>query len=296
MTREWTVTQSPKRTRLNGVESVDDVAYCAGDRGVLLERVGPAEWRAVFTAGPGGDARNVFDLSITDDAERVWFAGAAGTLGHYDRASGTVHTHDNPYGITSTFNSVSTRGTAGSETVHVADDGGEIVRGEMAGADLTVRGVSIPGDGTALTEVVDNDRELFASDGAGTFYHSTDGRHWKRRRLADSPVRAIAFDGGNAYEVAADGTVFEEVSLFGEGSREPRSIQSGIASPTELDAESDVVAVGGGGGQLAISERGSRFVTADPDTDRALYGLEVTAAGTVIGVGTAGTIVEGVPR
>ena len=296
MTREWTVTRSPKRARLTGVESADDVAYCAGDRGVLLERAGRAEWRAVFTAGPGGDARNALDLSITDDGARVWFAGAAGTLGHYDRTDGSVHTHDNPYGITSTFNSVSTRGPAGEETVYVADDDGEIVRGEMDGAALTVRGVSVPGDGTAITEVVDNDRELFASDGAGTFYHSTDGRHWKRRRLADSPVRAIAFDGGNAYEVAADGTVFEEVSLFGEGSREPRSIQSGIASPTELDAESDVVAVGGGGGQLAISERGSRFVTADPDTDRALYGLEVTAAGTVIGVGTAGTIVEGVPR
>lgn len=294
--REWAVTNSPKRARLNGVESAGEVAYCAGDRGVLLERAGPAEWTAVFTAGPNGDDRNVFDLSVTDDGKRVWFAGTAGTLGHYDRISGTVRTHDNPYDVTATFRSVSTCGTAGSETVHVADDDGELVRGEMDGESLTVRGVSIPGDGTALTEVVATGTDQFVSDASGTLFHSTDGRHWKRRRLADAPVRAIAFDGGNVYEVAEDGTVFEEVSLFDDDAPNPRAIDSGVVAPTELDAESGVIAVGGGGGQLAVSERGSRFVAADPDTDRALYGLEVMADGTVLGVGTAGAIVEGVPR
>ena len=292
---QWTVTRSPKRARLNGVESVGSVAYCAGDQGVLLERAGPAEWTAVFTAGPDGDARNVFDLALTDDGERVWFAGAAGTLGRYDRAADTVHTHDQPYGITASFRSVSVAGAAGAETVHVADTDGEVVRAEMDGEAFTVRRVAVPGDGTALTEVVAAEGDLFVADASGTFYHSTDGSHWRRRRLADAAVQAIADDGANVYEVAEDGTVFEEVPLEA-ASRNPRATDSGVASPTELDASGGVVAVAGGGGQLALSTAGRPFVTVDPGTDRALYGLELMADGTVLGVGTAGAIVEGAPQ
>jgi hypothetical protein len=146
-------------------ESADDIAYCAGDRGVLLER----------------------------DGARVWFAGVAG-----------------------------------EETVHVADDDGEIVREEMDGAALTVRGISVPGDGAALAEVVDNDREVFACDESGWLYHTAEGSPvWKRRSLADAPVRTISFNDANLSEVAEDGTVFEEVPLWGEGSRNPRSIDAG---------------------------------------------------------------------
>lgn len=289
---------APKRGRLTGVESAGGLAYCAGERGLLLERAGPAEWSAVFTAGPGGDGRNVFDLSLTDDGERVWFCGAAGTLGHYDRATDAVHTHDAPYDITASFSSVSVSGDAGAETVHVADSAGEVVRGVVDGDGFAVRRVSIPGDGTALTEVVAAAGELFVADASGTFFHSPDGRRWSRRRLADATVRALAVDDGRVYEVAEDGTVFEEVPLFDPGAdeRNPRSTDSGVAAPTKLDAAGGAVAVSGGGGQLAISEDGAPFVLVDAGTDRALYGLELLDGGTILGVGTAGAIVEGVPQ
>jgi photosystem II stability/assembly factor-like uncharacterized protein len=294
--RAWSVSDSPRVARLNGVESHGERAYCAGDHGVLLERTGRSQWAAVFTTGPDGDGRNLYDLSLTDDGRRVWFCGVAGTLGVYDCPTDTVETHHEPYDSTATYRSISANGPAGEETVHAADDNGEILRGTVDDGQFRVRGVSIPGDGTAFTEVVDNDRELFAADVAGAFYHTTDGRHWKRRRLADTPVRAISFDGDNVLEVADDGTVYEEVRLFGEGSRRPRSIQSGIASPTELDADGRTIVVVGGGGQLAVSEAGSPFEREDTGTTRGFYGADVSENGTVLAVGTGGTIAEGVPQ
>ena len=294
--RTWSVTSSPRVARLNGVESCGERAYSAGDHGVLLERTGPSQWAAVFTAGPDGDGRSLFDLSLTDDGTRVWFCGVAGTLGVYDRSDDTVDCHHEPYDRTASFRSISVDGPAGEETVHAAADNGEILRGTVEAGQFRVRGVSIPGDGTAFTEVVDNDRDLFAADAAGAFYHTTDGRHWKRRRLASTPVRAISFNGSNALRVDDDGTVYEEVSLFGEGSRDPRAIQSPVASPTELDAAGSTIAVVGGGGQIAIAEAGSAFERFWPETNRAFYGADVMDSGIVIGVGTAGAIAEGVPQ
>ena len=294
-TREWSVTESPQVEQLTGVESSGDAAYATGRRGVLLERAGPGQWTAVFTTGPTGDGRSVLDASTTDDGERVWFAGEQGTLGYYEPATDSVETHFSPYGLDTALCSVSANGQAGSETVHAADDNGEIVRGEVDGADLTVRSVAIPGDGTALTEVVDNDREVFACDAAGTLYHTTENQQaWKRRQLSDSPVRAVSFNDANVYEVAEDGTVFEEVSLFGEGSRNPRSIDSGVDAPTEIDTDNRrTIAVVGEGGQLRVSENGGNFEPAGADTEATLYGAEVMEDGTIIAVGDDGTIVEG---
>ncbi|GAB7092931.1 hypothetical protein JCM30237_00830 [Halolamina litorea] len=297
-TREWSVTKSPKVAQLTGVESSGDAAYATGRRGVLLERAGPSQWTAVFTTGPVGEGRSVLDASTTDDGERVWFCGENGTLGYYEPATDSVETHFSPYDLDTTFRSVSAKGAAGEETVHVADDNGEIVRGEMDGPELTVRSVAIPGDGTALTEVVDNDREVFACDAAGTFYHTTvDQQAWKRRTLSDTPVRAVSFNDANVYEIAEDGTVFEEVSLFGEGSRNPRSIDSGVESPTEIDTDDRrTIAVVGDGGQLRVSENGGNFRHADIEAEATLYGAEVMDDGTIIAVGDDGTIVEGCPN
>ena len=297
-TREWTVTESPKVAQLTGVESSGDAAYATGRRGVLLERAGPGQWTAVFTTGPTGEGRSIIDASTTDDGERVWFCGERGTLGYYEPATDTVETHFSPYGLDTSFESVSAKGPAGEETVHVADDNGEIVRGEVDGAELTVRGVAIPGDGTALTEVVDNDREVFACDAAGTLYHNTeDTQVWKRRRLAETPVRAVSFNDENLYEVAEDGSVFEEVSLWGEGSRNPRSIDSGVSFPTEIDTDNRrTIAVVGDAGEIRISENGGNFEPAEVGVEATLYGAEVMDDGTVIAVGDDGTIVEGCPN
>lgn len=295
-TREWAVTRTPQVAQLTGVESADGAAYATGREGVLLERTGPEQWTAVFTTGPTGDGRSVFDASTTDHGERVWFCGENGTLGYYDTQVGAVRTHIAPYDLHSTFRSVSTTGPAGEETVHAADDNGEILRGVVDGDELTVRGVSIPGDGTAFAEVVDNDRELFAADVGGTFYHTTDGRSWKRRKLSCTPVRAVSFNDENAYEVAEDGTVYEEVSLFGEGSRNPRSIDSGVEYPTEVDTNhGHTIVVVGDGGQLRISEAGGNFQAEELGIDTALHGAEVMDGGAVIAVGDDGTIVEGIP-
>ena len=295
--REWTVTSAPQVVQLMGVESADGSAYATGRQGVLLERTAPGEWVQVVTPGTAANGRHFHDASTTDDGRRVWFCGENGAFGYYDTESGEVATHDAPYDVTATFTSVSANGPAGEETVHVAADTGKVVRCAVDGADCSVRSVAVLGDGTALSEVIDNDREVFACDARGKLYHTTDyDQVWKSRRLAETGVRAVSFDDENVYEVTEDGTVHEEVSLWGDGSPLPDSSESAATFATEIDTDrGDTVVVVGEGGELRLSEGGGGFREVAVGTDATLYGAEVMANGTVIAVGENGTIVEGVP-
>lgn len=113
---EWATASAPKGVQLTGVESFEGAAFATGRRGILVERTEPGRWDGVFTSGATGDGRGVLDLSLTDDGERVWFSGASGVFGYYDRRRGSVEAHPAPYDLTSDFRSVSANGEAGDES------------------------------------------------------------------------------------------------------------------------------------------------------------------------------------
>ena len=294
-TYDWAGATAPKKAQITGVESFEGAAFASGRRGLLIERTAPAEWEAVFRKGATGDGRGVLDLSLTDDGGRVWFCGASGTFGYYDRASGSVEPHAAPYDLTSNFVSVSVTGDAGEESVHAVDGSGRVLRVAVDGSTPQVKSVSVPGDGTGFTEIVDYDGTFYAADTSGYLYRSEDGRKWNKKRLAETTLKALSRTEPGLVAVSDGGTVYKHVSLFGEGSRTKKTTPN-LSSPNELEGSGEtIVAVGGGGTVLVIDEAG-RATTEPAGTGKSLYAAEITADGTVIAAGSDGAIVEGTPK
>lgn len=290
---EWTVSGSPKTARLTGVESYGGVAFASGDRGLLLERVAPGEWKRLFSEGPTGDGHNILDLAITDDGTRVWYSGDSGSFGYYDREAGAVRSHQGPDDYTSGFASVTVDGPAGSERVHVTNNSGRVITATVDGRELAVESAVLPGDCTSFTEIVEVDGELFVAGVDGGLYHSTDGVGWERERLAKTRVEALAVAEDGVAAVTDDGTLYRGVSLFERESR-TKQHDPGIAAPEEIAASGGTFAAVGRDGALVVVGPDGEVARPDPCPGVTLYGAEIMADGTVLAVGSGGTIVEGV--
>lgn len=291
---DWSTAKAPKKAELTGVEFSGGTAFVSGKRGLLAEREASGEWEALFDAGATGNGRGLLDLSVTDDGSRVWFAGYSGTFGYYDRDADETKPHSAPYDITSNFSSISANGDAGAEEVHAVDRDGHLVRLRMDGEELTVKGVSVPGDGSGFTEIVDDDGVLYASDQTGRLYRSEDGRNWAKQRLTSTTIKAIARTDPGLVAVDDGGSVYKHISLFG-GSGRTKKTTPGVSSPQELEASGEtIVCVGGDGCVLVINESG-RATREACGLDKSFYGAEILPDGTIVVAGSDGAIAEGTP-
>ena len=82
-TTEWTVEKAPTDGALYDVAYASDGAYAVGQDGIVLERTEKG-WRKVTDGGVTGDGRDLLCADVTDDGDRLWFAGSSGAVGEYD--------------------------------------------------------------------------------------------------------------------------------------------------------------------------------------------------------------------
>lgn len=290
---DWTVSESPKDTQLTGVESNENAVVATGRRGVLLERTAPGQWDPVFTKGPTENGNGLQDASFTDDGARAWYCGHSGLFGYYDLETGEVYSHRGPSDITSTFHSIAVTGEAGEESIHAIDNSGQVLLASADGRRVTVDHFTTPGDGTSLSEVVvdENDR-VYLSDVSGYLYFSRNGRDWRRRRLVETTVKALAMADSGLAAITDNGTVFRDISVFEQRQR-TKEAHFGTASPEELAAENDVFVIAGCDGCLVPITADGDAEHVDPGPSVTYYGADVLENGTIIAVGSSGTIAEG---
>jgi len=293
-TYDWASATAPKKAQITGVESFEGAAFASAKRGQLIERTGPDEWEAIFRKGATGDGRGLLDLSLTDDGARVWFCGASGIFGYYDRRSSSVEPHPAPYELTSNFSSVSVTGESGAESVHAVDGSGRVLRMTVDGSTPDVEGVSVPGDGTGFTEIVDDDGTLYAADTAGGLYRSEDGRKWRKERLAQTTIKALSRTEPGLVAVTDGGTIYKHVSLFTESDRTKKT-KPDLSSPHELEGNGETIVAAGGGGTVLVIDDAGRASHQETGTGKSLHGMEIMADGTIVAGGSDGAIVEGMP-
>lgn len=292
---DWTVSASPKKAQLTGVESSGEVAVATGRRGVLLKRAALGEWEALFTKGPGGNGNGLHDASFTDDGQRAWYCGNSGVFGYYDREAEEVFSHQGPNDITGSFQSIAVTGDAGEESIHTIDNSGQVLLASLDDRSLTVEEFTTPGDGTTLTEViVDEEDRVYMSDVSGYLYYSRNGQNWRRRRLTETTVKALAMGEAGLTAITDSGTVYRDISLFEQRQR-TKEAQFGTTSPEEMAAEDDVFVIAGCDGCLVPITADGDAEHVEPGPGVTYYGAEVMDDGTVVGVGSSGTITEGVP-
>lgn len=291
---DWTTVEAPKVAELTGVESNEGTAFVSGKRGLLAERRGAGDWQALFDAGATGNGRGLLDLSVTDDGERIWFAGYSGVFGYYDREGDVVKPHSAPYDLTSNFSSVSANGEAGEEEVHTVDRDGRVLRVQLTGETMSVKGVSVPGDGSGFTEIVDRNDVLYASDQAGRLFRSADGRNWSTQRLTQTTIKAIARTDSGLVAIDDGGRVYKHISLFSDR-RRTKKTDPGISSPQELEASGETIVCVGGGGCILVINEGGRATREACGLEKAFYGAEIMTDDTIIAAGSDGAIAEGTP-
>lgn len=294
----WRVTRTPKYARLTALVSDGVAAFCTGERGLLAERRGPGDWWARCLNGPTGDRRDLLDAALSARNERLWVCGADGLLASYDRVTGAVRAWPLP-DHDERFRQVAVRGRRGAESVFVTDGCGRVRRFSAAGEELSVDGVAVPGDGTALTDLIIAGDTLVAGDLAGRLYWSDDGRHWQDCRLATTalaglassePLGVVAVDEAGRLSRHALPTDDRRLAVAEPGLERPHAVAARGGRLVVAGGTPSRGPAASGEGHLVVVD-GARGVRAPP-LDEPLSGAGTLADGTVLGVGAVGTAAE----
>lgn len=288
---QWQSTRPPKSAQLTGVESHGTIAFAAGSQGLLTERRGPGDWRALVSEGPTGNGHNLNDAAVTDGGSRLWYCGDSGALGYYDRERSEAVPHSAPDDLSNGFTSVTVAGLAGEEVVHAVDDSGYVVYLTMRGTELTLEDASMLGDGSELTEVVEDGATRYISDASGKIFRSDDGVNWRSEQLVETTIEGLAVADTGLAAVTDDGRVFRDIDLFGEDGRRRRA-DLGDVSPEDVTAAGESFVVVGDDGYVAHIDAAGQLQEYTPSEAR-FYSGELMDDGTILAAGSDGTIAEG---
>ena len=289
--RQWTRPDTLTSAHLDGVAVADGRAFAAGNRGVLLGRVGGG-WVRLLVDGVAGESRGLLNVAATDNGQRLWLYGPRGALGYYNRDSGAVTDCTEPYGLDSTLRTLSADGVAGAENVHVGDDLGRIARLTVDGTEATVRGVTVPGPNEPITELRTADGLLSAADTTGRIHQSDDGRTWRTDRLASGAVTALAVDADGLLPATRDGTVYTGIRSFSSPPDRLAPLPDGVR-PSAADGRGHTAVVAGRDGSLLARGRDPGFQPVGVESSAGLYAVTIAADEVVYAAGADGLIVEG---
>ncbi|PSQ14096.1 hypothetical protein BRD02_10575 [Halobacteriales archaeon QS_8_69_73] len=207
---EWRTEETPTDGSLydvayaGGDASTDGNAYAVGQEGVILERT-ERGWEKVADGGVTGDGRNLLSVDVTDDGERLWFAGASGAIGEYDVATGNINDRGEPQDNTNNFKSIAVTGESGEANVYAADGSGSISysfnNGRSGTYDSAAPGHSLYGIDS------DGSDDVWAVGGGGSVWRYNGA--WRRTNIGNLSLRDIEIEDESGYTVGESGRVFE---------------------------------------------------------------------------------------
>ena len=209
---EWTIEETPTDGDLYDVVYTDEGAYAVGQGGVILERTDTDEgWRKVTDGGASGDGRDLYGADVTDDGERLWFAGASGVIGEYDPATGNIEDRGEPQDNTENFLDVAATGEAGEANVYVADEAGAVNYSLDNGRSGTWNSASV-GQGDALTAIdFHGERSGHVVNANGSAFETDDGTTYGRIGVEDTTNAFYGIDSDGPEDLwvtAGGGTVY----------------------------------------------------------------------------------------
>ena len=289
--REWQRARSPKQGRLTGVESNGDAVFASGNRGLLIERQSRGNWTAAIDEGPQGNGRNLNDISITDDGERVWYCGDSGALGYYDRGAEKVVSHYAPGDYTSGFVTVEVSGRAGSEHVFFANNSGSTFQVRADGETAELVHNTTPSNASRSTEVVEYRGEHYMSTVGGDVFSTEGSGSWQQLSIAEEPIVALATADTGVAAITESGTLYRDVSST-DGA-EPRKIELDVRGMEELTVRGKTFVAVGRDGRIAQLDASGGATYPDPAPGVSFYGADVLEDDTIVVAGSSGTILEG---
>jgi hypothetical protein len=167
---DWVEADLPTGETMYGVVQTVRGPVAVGTDGLVLGR-GPAGWERLVERGPAARSNSLYDVDVTGDGERVWFAGSSGALGMYDVVDRRKYDFSAPMGKTSTWESVAVDGHGEDTRLLVANGSGEVVGAVFDEAGRPRFGESTePGSGSTLSAVDIAGGVGYAADTSGGVY------------------------------------------------------------------------------------------------------------------------------
>lgn len=295
---EWSAAESPTSKSLFGVVQTANGPYAVGTGGNVLARDG-GDWQFAIRDGPATRKNTLTDVAVTDDGERIWFAGSSGALGAYDVTVGKKYDYSAPMEKTSTWEAIAVTGERGSEELRVANGSGEVmpVTTDENGCPQWGEVVK-PGSGSTIPALDYGGGNFYAVDTSGNAFVETEKetqkdveRVWKDIGVRNAQVNffdvyatektvLIAGGGGRIYRYDS---VCENWTPVGAGEVALHALAGANG------ADGTVVTVGEGG---HVYERGGKRGWVESET-AVEDNLESVAFGeTDVAVGAGGVIVE----
>ena len=298
----WRPLDPPTDADLVDVAAAADGAYAAGADGTLLARR-EEDWETVLEAGAGGDGNGFTAVDATPDGRAVWAVGDGGAVARIDVDGGRPADRSAPNDLTSTWTGVAVAGTAGEETVYLANGSGVVLRGVLVDGEVTWGEGVKPGSGSSVADLdFPAPGRGVVCDTSGGVFETLDGDGFERVGIDDpggTPTAVIA--GGGAADrrgpAPEDGGVRGPTVAADDGSLHRRE-RIGWTRDRPTDAALFGLAAGDGG-RLAVGDGGTILADAGDGwraepapVDVPLRGAALLADGTALAVGDGGTAVE----
>lgn len=289
----WSAAESPVSRTLRGVTGSATGPVAVGDGGVVVshDRSG---WRVRLADGPGGTGTSLRCADATDDGERVWVAGAAGTLWSFEPSTDIVRNRSRPRGIGATFRALAVTGARGEERVLAADSSGRALAGSVRNGRVDWSRPTRPAGRSVVRALcVAPDGVGYAVDGAGIVYRTTERDRWERVGPAATTRRLHAVGASDRRVLVGgdDGLLAERRN----DGWDARSLDGGAGAVRGVDVSAGEAVAVGDGGTIHHSTAPGEWATADWLGTVTLWDAHLGP--TTIAVGTRGTILErGTPR
>ncbi len=285
----WTTVETDVEKTLNGVVRTVNGVYAVGSGGTVARRAADGSWSVVVPGGPAAKRNALTCVDVTDDRERIWFAGSSGALGMYDTTTGRKFDYTAPMEMTSTWEAVGIAGERGDERLFVANGSGEVVAGSVDENDcLSVEEPVKPGSGSTIAALDVRDDVVHAVDTSGNVFALRDGE-WTDVGIENAQINFTDVDAGPDGRVlvtGGGGIVYRYDPPCGNWT--PLAV--GTVVLRAIDRRGDRLVVVGDGGHAYERDPQEGWTTVETATEATLH--DVALGPTDVAVGEGGAIVE----
>lgn len=297
---DWETVESPVSTTLHDLSDSVNGPVAVGNLGHVLAR-GVDGWELLVENGPAAESNTLHAVDSTEDGERIWFAGASGSLGYYDVPAGEREDFSNPRDLDTAFTALTVSGTRGEEKLLVADGSGNVLPGDMDDGRIDWGWASCPNGGTAINDLASDEMGYgYAIDGNSDVFVTTEDDGWKTIGIEESGASfyTCSEHAGRLLVAGGNGFIFESE----EDDRRTDAIQwtpytVGQSAVEGVDAgergseqAQQIDLACGGSGTLAIRMGSGEWKEVDAGTGKTLNAVLV--ADPMVAVGNNGVVCE----
>ncbi|SFS00617.1 hypothetical protein SAMN05216559_2384 [Halomicrobium zhouii] len=285
----WRVVDTDVEKTMYDVTRTANGVYAVGDSGTVASRGAGGEWTVAIPSGPAVKRNTLTGVDVTDDGERIWFAGGSGAIGMYDTTTGRKYDYSAPMEMTSTWEAIGIAGERGDERLFLANGSGEVLEATVDDDGCPAFGDPVkPGSGSTIPALTVRDDVTYAVDTSGNVFERRDGE-WATVGIENAQINFTDVDvgpDGSVLVTGGGGIVYRYDATCGNWT----PVAVGTVVLRGIDRCEGRLAVVGDGGHAYERRPREGWTGVETGVEATLHGIALGE--TDVAVGEGGVIVE----